>query len=140
MTIRVKICGINSVESADAAVRAGADFAGLVFHPKSQRALVAEQAKMLSERLRDRARIVALLVDPDDAALGTVAADVKPDLIQLHGQESAARVSDIRSRTGIPVVKVMAIADISDFARAADYEAVADMLMFDAKAPLDATR
>lgn len=140
MTIQVKICGINSVESADAAVRAGADFAGLVFHPRSPRALAMEQAKMLSERLRGRARIVALLVDPDDAMLKTVTAHARPDFLQLHGKESVARVSDIRSQTSLPVIKVIAVAEAPDFAGAAAYEAAADMLMFDAKAPLNATR
>src|SRR5690348_17582389 len=107
MTIQVKICGINSVESADAAVRAGADFAGLVFHPKSPRAVGPEQARMLSERLRGRTRIVALTVDTDDATLNTVIANARPDFIQLHGRETAARVSAVRALTGLPVMKVI---------------------------------
>lgn len=140
MTIQVKICGINSVESADAAVRAGADFAGLVFHPKSPRALNVEQARALAERMKGRTRLVALLVEPDDAALKTVIANVKPDFIQLHGRESAARVGEIKSMSGLPVIKVIAVAEVSDLSNAAPYEAVADMLMFDAKAPAGATR
>lgn len=140
MTIQVKICGINSVESADAAVRAGADFAGLVFHPKSPRALNMEQARMLSDRMKGRTRVVALMVEPEDATLQTVVAHAKPDFIQLHGKESAARVSEIRSMTGLPVIKVLAVAEASDLTAASEYEAVADMLMFDAKAPSGATR
>jgi phosphoribosylanthranilate isomerase len=139
MSIQVKICGINSVESADAAVRAGADFAGLVFHPNSPRALNMEQAKMLSERLKGRTRIVALMVDPDDAALKSVIAAVKPDFIQLHGQESVARVSAVRS-AGVPVIKAIAVAEASDLSGASAYEDVADMLLFDAKAPVNAAR
>jgi phosphoribosylanthranilate isomerase len=140
MTIQVKICGINSVESADAAVRAGADFAGMMFHPKSPRALNAEQARMLSDRMKGRTRLVAVMVDPDDAALKTIIACAKPDFIQLHGKESVARVSDIRSVAGLPVIKVLAVAEASDLASASQYESVADMLMFDAKAPDNATR
>ncbi len=140
MPIQVKICGINSVESADAAVRAGADFAGLMFHPRSPRKLQIEQAQSLADRLRGRARIVAVLVDPDDAALSNVVIAVKPDFIQLHGSESAARVGEIRARVALPVIKVIAIAEASDLVAAAAYESVADMLMFDAKAPANATR
>src|SRR5690242_12495682 len=135
MTIQVKICGINSVESADAAVRAGADFAGLMFHPKSPRTLNAEQARTLSDRMKGRTRLVAVMVDPDDAMLKMVIANAKPDFIQLHGKESVARVSDIRSATGLSVMKVIAVAEAPDLASASQYEAVADMLMFDAKAP-----
>jgi phosphoribosylanthranilate isomerase len=140
MTVQVKICGINSVESADAALRARADFAGLMFHPKSPRASNAEQARALSDRMRGRTRLVAVIVDPDDATLKAMIANAKPDFIQLHGRENVARVSDIRSMTGLPVIKVISMAEVSDLATAAQYEDVADMLMFDAKAPANATR
>jgi phosphoribosylanthranilate isomerase len=140
MPIEVKICGINSVESADAAVRAGAEYTGLMFHPKSPRSLNAEQARMLSDRMKGRTRMVAVMVDPDDAMLRTVVANARPDLIQLHGKESVARVSEIHSLTALPVIKVIAVAEASDLASASQYDAVADMLMFDAKAPTNATR
>jgi phosphoribosylanthranilate isomerase len=140
MTIQVKICGINSVESADAAVRAGADFAGLVFHPKSPRALNMEQARALSDRMKGRTRVVALMVDPDDAAIKAVVAAVKPDFIQLHGNESVARIGEIKSMTSLPVIKAIAVAESSDLSNASVFEAVADMLLFDAKAPAGATR
>lgn len=140
MSIQVKICGINSVESADAAMRAGADFAGLMFHPQSPRRLDTDLARRLSDRMKGRIRLVAVLVDPDDAALQTVIAAAKPDFIQLHGKESVARVNDIRLATGLPVIKVLAVAEASDLAAASQYESVADMLMFDAKAPAGAAR
>src|ERR1700761_2453041 len=140
MPIQVKICGINSVESADAAVRAGADYVGLVFHARSPRALNPEQGRVLSARLRGRARIVALLADADDAAIAAAMADANPDFIQLHGRESVARVSEIRGRTGVGIIKVISVADASDISAAAQYEDVADMLMFDTKAPANATR
>jgi phosphoribosylanthranilate isomerase len=80
------------------------------------------------------------MVDPDDATLKMVIANAKPDFIQLHGKESVARVSDIRSATGLPIIKVVAIAEAADLASTSQYESVADMLMFDAKAPENATR
>jgi phosphoribosylanthranilate isomerase len=140
MPIQVKICGINSVESADAALRAGADYVGLVFHARSPRALGPEQARSLSSRLRGRTRIVALLADADDAAIATVMASAKPDLLQLHGRESVERVGEIRGRTGAQIIKAISIAEADDIFAAARYQDVADMLMFDAKAPAGATR
>jgi phosphoribosylanthranilate isomerase len=140
MTTQVKICGINSVESADAAVRAGANFAGLVFHPKSPRALNMEQARSLSERMKGRTRVVALMVEPDDATLNAMIANTRPDFIQLHGNESVMRVGEIKSTTGLPIIKVISVAEASDLSGASAYEAVADILMFDAKAPVNATR
>jgi phosphoribosylanthranilate isomerase len=140
MSVLVKICGITSAEAADAAVRAGADMAGLVFHAKSPRNLMPEQAVSLAARMRGRLRLVAMLCDASDEALAAAVATVKPDYIQLHGAETPARAGAIRSRFGVPIIKVFSVAEPSDFASVPRYEDVADMLMFDAKPPPGATR
>lgn len=140
MGVLVKICGINSAEAADAAIRAGADFAGLVFHPKSPRHVSAEMARTLAARMRSRARLVALLVDPRDDEITYVMTHAVPDFLQLHGAETPARVSQIRQTFGIPVIKVLSVAEPADFAGLHAQEEAADMLMFDAKPPADATR
>ena len=140
MGIQVKICGINSLQAADAALRGGADFAGLNFHPASPRFLRSDLARLLAERMRGRARLVALLSDPGDDAIAEAVGLVRPDLLQLHGNEQPDRVAAIRSRFGIEILKAFPIAEASDFARVRAYEAVADRFMFDAKPPGAATR
>src|SRR5207237_9529924 len=92
MTVRIKICGINSVEAASAAVASGADFGGLVFFAASPRHLSFDQARHLAGILRGSVRVVSLLVSPDDALVQLVVTRIARDLIQLHGAESAARV------------------------------------------------
>ena len=138
MAIHVKICGITSAEAADAALRAGADFVGLMFHPRSPRNLSLEQGASLAQRLRGRARIVAVLRDPSDEALGAIQAQVKPDLVQLHGVDSVARLAAIRER--VAVIRAVAVAEASDLAGIAAFEDTADMFLFDAKPPAGATR
>jgi phosphoribosylanthranilate isomerase len=133
MTVQVKICGLTRPEDAAAVVAAGADFAGLVFHPGSPRHLRPEQARAIAERLRGRVRIVALLADPTDTAVAEAVAAAKPDFIQLHGSESPGRVAELRARFGKPVIKAIGISDDADFAPLAGYEDVSDMLLFDAK-------
>lgn len=140
MPIQVKICGINSVESADAAARAGADFIGFVFHPNSPRSVSAEQAASISAKVRGRVRTVALVSDADDAAIDRAIAAIRPDFLQLHGRESVDRVAAIKARTGIAVIKAISVADSGDVSGGHSFEKVADMLMFDAKAPANATR
>jgi phosphoribosylanthranilate isomerase len=121
-------------------VRAGADFAGLVFFPASPRNLRADQAASLSARLRGRTRIAALLVDANDEAIAAAIAAAQPDFLQLHGHETPARVAEIRGLFGKPVIKALPVAEASDLAAASAYEPVADMLLFDAKAPANAAR
>ena len=140
MAVLVKICGITSVEAADAAAKARADFAGLVFHRKSPRYLDPIRAGSLAQHLKGRLRIAALLVDANDEEIAGIVAVVNPDFLQLHGSEAPARVGAIKSRFGIPTIKAFAIAEAADFAGVAAYNDAADMFLFDAKAPQAATR
>jgi phosphoribosylanthranilate isomerase len=133
--IRVKICGLSTAATLAAALDAGADWIGLVHFPKSPRHVPLETARALSGQAKGRAERVVLLVDPDDALLDAALAAAEPDLVQLHGSESPARVAAIRARAGRPVMKALGIAEAADLARVPAYAAVADRLLLDAKAP-----
>ena len=140
MTVAVKICGLSSPDAIDAAVSAGAVYGGLVFHPKSPRFVALEQARVLAERMRGRLKSVALITDMDDAGIAALVKTVAPEFLQLHGSETVQRTAEIRARFGLPVIKALPVGEASDLAVAAGYEKVADMLMFDARAPKGAQR
>ena len=139
MSIAVKICGLTSVEAAEAAARAGAEFGGLVFHSASPRNLSPDAAWSIASALRGRLKMVALVADADNDTLAGIIDAVRPDLLQLHGKESVARTEDIRVRFGA-VIKALPIADAEDFRAVTPYESVADMLLFDALPPHGAAR
>jgi phosphoribosylanthranilate isomerase len=140
MTIDIKICGINSASAADAVLRAGAEFAGLVFFERSPRNLMLETGAALAGRMRGRAQLTALVVDADDSLLGRIAAEVKPDFFQLHGMETPQRAADIRARFGIPLIKVFAVGSAEDLAKVSAYDDIADRFLFDAVPQENATR
>ncbi len=133
--VKVKICGLSTPETMDAALGAGADFVGLVFYAKSPRNVSLEQAAILADRARGRAKIVALVVDADDAALSAINTGVKPDYFQAHGSETPKRVSEIVVLTGKPVIKAIKVAEPADIATAAEYAGNAAFILYDAKAP-----
>jgi len=135
MPVEVKICGLSTPETLDAALDAGASYVGLVFYPKSPRHVSLATARALAERARGRARIVALVVDADDATLFGIAREVKPDLFQAHGNETPERISAIRALTGIPVAKAIRVKDAADIAAAAQFQNAAAFILYDAKAP-----
>lgn len=135
MTVQVKICGLSTAETLRAALDAGADYVGFVFFPKSPRNVSIAQAADLAAMARGRAKIVALTVDADDTLLQAIGREVRPDLIQAHGSETPARVAAIKALTGLPVMKAFKVGGPGDIAAARDYAAVADLLLFDAKAP-----
>ena len=135
MSVAVKICGLSTPETLAAALESGADYVGFVFFPKSPRHVTLEQAAALAAQARGKAKIVALTVDADDALLASIASTVKPDLIQAHGAETPERIAAIKALTGVGVMKALKVAGPEDIAAAKDYAAVADLLLFDAKAP-----
>jgi phosphoribosylanthranilate isomerase len=137
---KVKICGLKTEAALEAALAGGADYVGLVFFPPSPRNLSPEAAGPLAARARGRAKLVALMVDPDDALLDAVARAVDPDLIQLHGEESPERVAEVRRRWAKPVMKAVKVETAADAEAALTYKGVADLILFDARAPRDATR
>ena len=140
MTLLIKICGLRTPEALDAALAAGADMVGFVFFPPSPRHIGFETAKALGERVQGRAKKVALSVDATDEDLERLVAALKPDLLQLHGKETPERVVAVRGRFGLPVMKALPIAIRADLAPIRLYETVADRLLFDARAPREATR
>jgi len=135
MTVDVKICGLKTEAALQAALSAGADYVGLVFHEASPRNVDLETARRLAEAARGKAKIVALLVDPDNARLREVVAAVAPDVIQLHGSETPERVAEIAKRCGRPVMKAVKVETSADAEAALGYRDVADVILFDAKAP-----
>ena len=140
MDLIVKICGLATAEALDAAIEAGADMVGFVFFPPSPRHLGLAAAQALGRRVRGRAQKVALSVDADDALLDAVVEALQPDLLQLHGKETPARIAALKARFGRPVIKAIAIESGADLAAVAAYAGVADRLLFDARPPRAATR
>ena len=140
MTLLIKICGLKTPETLDAALDAGADLVGFVFFPASPRNVSFDTARALGARAKGRAAKVALSVDADDALLARIVETLEPDMLQLHGEETPGRVTAVKARFGLPVMKVLPIAEASDLAAVPAYAAIADRLMFDARPPRDATR
>lgn len=140
MTLLVKICGLSTRETLEVALDAGADMVGFVFFPPSPRHLSLEAGRDLGRQVKRRALKVALTVDADDATLDNIMDALSPDILQLHGMESVARLRDIKQRFGRPVMKAVPVATAPDLAVLPGYAAVADRILFDARAPKDATR
>jgi phosphoribosylanthranilate isomerase len=140
MALTVKICGLKTAEALDAALESEADLVGFVFFPPSPRNLGLEAARSLGARVAGRAGKVALTVDATDEMLLEIVTALKPDMLQLHGKETPERVVQVRGRFGLPVMKALPIAERGDLSPIRIYAHVADRLLFDARAPKEATR
>ncbi len=135
MATRVKICGLRDAASVATAVEAGARYLGFVFFAKSPRNIAVAQARDLAVEVPMGVAKVALVVNATDAELVEIVEAVPLDMLQLHGAETPARVAEIRARFGLPVMKAIGVAEAADLAQIPGYEAVADQILLDAKAP-----
>ena len=137
MSLLVKICGLSTRSSVEAAIDAGADMVGFVFFPKSPRHVSLDAVTALGDVARGRAAIVALTVDAQEEALSEIIASLRPDLMQLHGQETPERVAHLRAKFNLPMMKAVGVAHRGDLGAAHAYS-TADRLLIDAKASADA--
>lgn len=135
MTIAVKICGLSTEETLEAALEAGADVVGFVSFPKSPRHVEPDRLAALAAKVGRRARIALLTVDADDALLAALTAVAAPHILQLHGKETPGRVAELKERHGLEIWKAAAVSEPDDLARAEPYWTAADRVLFDAKPP-----
>lgn len=140
MIVPAKICGLSTPETVEAAMAGGAAWLGLNFFEKSPRYVTPEAAGRLAvQARRDGPRrpplLAAVTVDPSDALVDDIVREMRPDFIQLHGDETQARAQAIRARSGVGIIKVLSVSDGSDIALADKWDGIADHLMFDARPP-----
>jgi len=132
---QVKICGLTTPETLDAALVNGAAFVGAVIFPRSPRHIDPLHAAILFDRARGRAGITAVTVNANDALLTEIGLILKPDLIQLHGRETPERAVEVRRLTGAGIIKALPVSAPTDLDAASEWDDVADHLMFDARPP-----
>jgi phosphoribosylanthranilate isomerase len=135
MSPDIKICGLKTPEAVDRALERGATHVGFIFFEKSPRYVEPDMAGRLAERVRGKAKIVAVTVNPDNDDLDEIMSLVKPDMLQLHGDESPERVLTIKSMYNVSVMKALPVRDRDDLRRVESYIGIADRFLFDAKPP-----
>ena len=131
----IKICGLKTDEALAAALAGGATHVGFIFFPKSPRNIAPPEAGRLRNLVSGKTKAVAVTVDADNAFLDTIIAEMRPDILQLHGSETPERLADLKARYGLPLMKAISVREAADLAAIAPYRGVADRFLFDAKPP-----
>ena len=134
-----KFCGLRTGRDVTAARQAGARWTGYVIFPASPRHVSPSLAGELAH-LASGTETVAVTVNPDDELLARIRDAMRPDWIQLHGNESPQRVVQARAYAKIGIIKAIPVAIAADLDAVAAYDRIADMLLFDAKPPPGAER
>ncbi|WP_309086151.1 phosphoribosylanthranilate isomerase [Chelativorans sp.] len=138
MQFDIKMCGLKTDDAVAAALDAGATHIGFIFFARSPRHVAVETAGRLRQAALGRAKAVAVSVDADDETLEAIVEGMRPDMLQLHGRESPARLADVKERYRLPVMKAVSVRDARDLEAMAAYRGVADRFLLDAKPPAGA--
>ena len=134
MTTQIKICGLSTPESFDAAIDAGATHVGLVHYEPSPRHVSLQDAAKLRRRAPETVKVVLLLVSADAITTGMALQTVMPDVIQFHGRETPEWLAAIRQRMPFEVWKAFGVRDRESMANAYKFDDAADRMLFDAPA------
>ncbi len=129
----IKICGINDETCMTTAINYKVNYIGLVFYDKSPRNITIENSKkLLNNRTKD-SKIVALTVDPNNELIMDIKDNVKPDYIQLHGNETPKRCKEIRDNFDIPIIKGIGLNNKLDLIKSVQkFENYCDIILLDA--------
>jgi len=130
---KIKICGINDLESIKASSEA--DYIGFVFFQKSPRFVTAMKAKELAKFSQNKQKKVGLFVDADLNLIEHIVNYVGLDFIQLHGNEKLDELTKIKKKIKIPIIKAILVNSLEDIKLAHKFEKVCDMILFDTKSP-----
>ncbi len=134
MATKIKICGLSTPETLDAAIKGGASHVGLMFFPPSPRHVDFDRAAELAARVPSHVSKVGVFVEPCNALLNQAIETAKLDVIQLH-KTPANRAAAIATCTGLEIWATVAIRARADLAMAASYRGAASRLLYDAMTP-----
>ena len=135
MTVRIKICGVNSEAAFDACVQAGVEWIGFVFFPGSPRYVTPAGAAALSHRMPGGPGRIGLFVDPSDDQISAALDTLALSALQLYAEP--ARIGAIRARFGLPVWHAIGVTSAADLPEGAG---VASCLVVEPRAPAGADR
>lgn len=138
MTPKIKICGLTRPEDVTAAIEHGADYLGFIVEAKSARRLSVNDAARIAGPAKGIIPTVAVTVNPNDDLVSRIITQMRPDFIQLHGDETSERVADIRTRFDVGIIKALPVSVPKDLEAIKDYDV--DIILLDAKPPKGAAR
>lgn len=130
----IKICGLSTPETVDAAVAAGASHIGLVHYEPSPRHVTLPQAAALRARVPERVKVVLLLVSMEPQPTVDAIAAVRPDVVQFHGSEGAEWLAWLKQKTPLEIWKAVGVKDAGSLAKALKFKDAVHRVLYDAAA------
>ncbi len=129
--VKIKLCGFKDKENIDFACEFNIDFIGFVFYAKSSRDVDLKNISHITQDIPKEIKKVAVIVNESDGKIAQIINLLKPDLLQLHGEESLSRVREIKNKFQLPIIKAFSISGAGDLKNIAEFEEYCHYFLFD---------
>lgn len=130
----IKICGLSTPETVDAAVEAGATHIGLIHCEASPRHVTLDEGAALRRRVPPSVKVVLLTVNMQPEEFGMAHDTIRPDIVQFHGRESVQWLELLRRNTSLEIWKAVGVKDRQSLEKARKFAPVVHRIIYDAAA------
>lgn len=127
--VKVKICGIKTLQDVEIVNRQKSDFTGFVFYPLSKRYVSLITARSLKAKLNKKIKSIGVFVNAPPEEIAAAAELGIINMVQLHGDETNAYIAELRKICTLPVIKAVRVREEADIKKAAFYNC--DYFLFD---------
>ena len=131
LKVEIKICGINTIESAMASK--GAKYVGFVFCEKSPRFVNLDIVKEIIPYLEPKQKKVGLFVNSKIDIIKKISRELELDAIQLHGDEDREFIQNLKASINCSIIKAIPVKTIKDIKISEEFKEFCDMILFDTK-------
>ena len=133
MALKVKICGVKSLNHVKASIKGNADMIGLMFYKKSPRFINLKKAKKISDYAENKIKKVGVVANFKLNEIKRIIDIIKLDYLQFHGNESVDFLKKIKKKFKIKIIKALKIENAKDIKRIKEYRKISDLILIDSK-------
>ena len=127
--VKVKICGIKTLQDVEFVNRQKPDFTGFVLYPLSKRYVSLITGRSLKVKLNKKIKSIGVFVNAPPEEIAAAAELGIINMVQLHGDETNAYIAELRKICTLPIIKAVRVREEADIKKAAFYNC--DYFLFD---------
>ena len=133
MTLKVKVCGVKSINHVKACIKGKAKMIGLMFYNKSPRFINLETAKKISNFAKKKIKRVGVIANLNIEEIKEITENVELDYLQFHGDETTDFLKNIKKILKIKIIKSLKVSNKNSLKKISNFKKVSDYILLDTK-------
>ena len=133
MTLKVKVCGVKSINHVKACIKGKAKMIGLMFYNKSPRFINLKTAKKISNFAKKKIKRVGVIANLNIEEIKEITENVELDYLQFHGDETTDFLKNIKKILKIKIIKALKVSNKNSLKKISNFKKVSDYILLDTK-------